>query len=56
MKYENKQSVWLEKLTLADARKGVEEFRHLKRIDGKRGAAAAPPRSRAKGSPPKRKS
>jgi hypothetical protein len=51
MKNEKKPDAWLEKLTLADARKRIEEFEHVKQIEGKRGGAAAPPRNDAKGSP-----
>jgi hypothetical protein len=50
MKYEKKQNVLLERLTLAEARKRVAEFRHVKPIEGKSGSAPAPPRERAKGS------
>jgi hypothetical protein len=56
MKHEKKQDAWLEKLTLADARKRVDEFKHVKQIAGKPRGAAAPPRNDAKGSPPKGKS
>jgi hypothetical protein len=55
MKYEKKQNVLVEKLTLADARKRIEEFRHVKPIEGKRGVAAALPLNNPKGSAPKRK-
>jgi hypothetical protein len=56
MKYEKKHNVLLEKLTLAEASRRIEEFRHVKPIEGKRGTAAAPPRSNPKGSAPKGKS
>ena len=55
MKSEKKQNVPLERLTLADARKRVEEFRYLKPIDAKSGTASAPPQKDAKGSSPKGK-
>jgi len=55
MKYEKKQNVLLEKLTLADARKRIEEFRYLKPIEGKSGAVPAPPPIKSKGSSPKGK-
>jgi hypothetical protein len=45
----------LEKLTLADARKRIEEFRYLKPIEGKSGAAPAPLPDKSKGSSPKGK-
>ncbi len=49
MKQEKRQAALLEKLTLVDARKRVEEFRYLKPIDAKSGAAPAPPQKDAKG-------
>jgi hypothetical protein len=56
MKHEKKQNASLEKLTVAEARKRIDEFKHLKPIEGKRGGAAAPPHDHAKGLPPKGKS
>jgi hypothetical protein len=56
MKSEKKQNALLEKLTLADASVRIEEFRHLKPIEGKRGGAAAPAQRSTKGSAPKGKS
>jgi len=53
MKHEKKQDALLQKLTLADARKRIEEFRHVKPIEGKSGSAPAPPRRDAKGSRPR---
>jgi len=55
MKSENKQDVLLEKLTLANARKRVEEFRYLKPTEPKSGVAPAPPPNKSKGSSPKGK-
>ena len=55
MKQEKKRDALLEKLTLADARKRIEEFRALKPIGGKSGSAPAPPVSKATGSSPKGK-
>ena len=55
MKHEKKQDALLEKLTLADARKRVEEFRHVKPIEGKNGSTPAPLHDKAKGSSPKGK-
>ena len=42
MKYAKKQDALLEKLTLAEARKRIEEFRQVKPVEGKSGSAAAP--------------
>ena len=55
MKYEKKQNVLLEKLTLADARKRIEEFSYLKPIEGKSGVAPAPRPHKSKRSSPKGK-
>ena len=55
MKPEKKRNVLLENLTLADARKRIEEFRHLKPVDAKSGTAPAPARNNAKGATPKEK-
>ena len=55
MKYEKKHNVLLEKLTLADARKRIEEFRYLKPIEGKSGAVPAPPPKKSKRSSPRGK-
>jgi len=55
MKSEKKQDVLLEKLTLANARKRVEEFRYLKPTEPKSGVAPAPPPNKSKGSSPKGK-
>jgi len=55
MKQEKTQNALLEKLTLADARKRVEEFRYLKPIDAKSGTASAPAQKDAKVSSPKGK-
>jgi hypothetical protein len=55
MKKEKRQDALLEKLTLADARKRVEEFRYLKPIDAKRGVAQAPAPNKSTGSTPKGK-
>lgn len=48
MKYGKKNDALLEKLTLAQARKRIEEFRHLKPIEARSGVAPAPPQRRAK--------
>jgi hypothetical protein len=50
MKQEKRHNVLLEKLTLAEARERVEEFKDLKPIDGKSGVTAATPPTKAKGS------
>jgi hypothetical protein len=42
MKPEKKDNALLKKLTLADARKRIEEFRHLTPVEGKAGSAPAP--------------
>jgi hypothetical protein len=55
MRPEKRQNALLEKLTLADARNRIEEFRYLKPIEGKSGTVPAPPPSKSKGSSPKRK-
>jgi len=55
MKQEKKRDALLEKLTLADARKRIEEFRDLKPIGAKSGSAPAPPLRKATGSSPKGK-
>ena len=55
MKYGKKQDALLEKLTLADARKRIEEFRHVKPVEAKSGVAPAPPQRSAKGSAPRGK-
>jgi len=52
MRREKKQDALLEKLTLADARKRIDEFRHLKPIEGKSGSTSAPsPHDRKSASP-----
>jgi hypothetical protein len=55
MKPEKKQDALLEKLTLADARKRIDEFRHLKPIEPKSGGAPAPPHNNPKDASPKGK-
>jgi hypothetical protein len=52
MKPEKKHNALLEKLTLSEARKRIEEFRHVKPIEGKSGSAPVPPHDSAKGSAP----
>jgi hypothetical protein len=56
MKPEKKPNAALEKLTLADARKRIAEFKHLKPIEGKRGGAAVRPPKDAQGPAPKGRS
>lgn len=51
--HEKKPDALLEKLTLAEVRKRIEEFRHVKPIAGKSGSAPAP--TRPKRSAPRRK-
>ena len=55
MKQEKRHNVLLEKLTLAEARKRIEEFRYLKPIEAKSGVAPAPPPNQSQGSSPKGK-
>jgi hypothetical protein len=55
MKPEKKRNVLLENLTMADARKRIEEFRHLKPVDAKSRITPAPAGNAAKGGPPKGK-
>jgi hypothetical protein len=55
MRQEKRQNVLLEKLTLADARKRIEEFKYLKPIEGKSGVAPAPPPIKSKSRSPKGK-
>jgi hypothetical protein len=55
MKHEKKQDALLERLTLADARKRIEEFRHLKPIEPKSGGVPAPPHNNPKDASPKGK-
>jgi hypothetical protein len=50
MRQEKRQNALLEKLTLADARKRIQEFGYLKPIEGKSGAVPAPPPNKSKGS------
>jgi hypothetical protein len=45
-----------EKLTLAEARKRIDEFKHLKKMEGKSGGAAVPPGHHTRVSAPKGKS
>ena len=55
MKPEKKRNLLLENLTLADARKRIEEFRHLKPVDPKSGTAAPPAGNATKGATQKGK-
>jgi hypothetical protein len=55
MKPEKKRNLLLENLTLADARKRIEEFRHLKPVDPKSETTPAPAGNAAKGAAPKGK-
>jgi hypothetical protein len=55
MKPVKKRNALLENLTLADARKRIEEFRHLKPVDAKSGMTPAPAGNAAKHVTPKEK-
>jgi hypothetical protein len=55
MKPVKKRDVLLENLTLADARKRIEEFRHLKPVDAKSRTTPAPAGNATKGATPKGK-
>jgi hypothetical protein len=55
MKPVKKRDALLENLTLADARKRVEEFRHLKPVDPKSETTPAPSGNAAKKVTPKGK-
>ena len=48
MKHEKKPDALLEKLTLAEARERIDEFRHVKPVEARSGVAAASPRRDAK--------
>ena len=55
MKPDKKYNALLEKLTLAEVRQRIDEFRHVKPVEAKSGVAPAPPPRRAKASAPRGK-